>query len=354
MTRKRSAEDVVSQATAAVQKRFAGKIPTRTAADDLVLPSVWASTGSLVLDRAIAGKIPGGVPMGPHRGRVVHIFSDPSLGKSLLADQVAKAVEDLGGVTLVSETEGSRDPHFPQAIGLNLKRVTIQRPATIEELFDGGLEWIAEVRKVEPDILILWIWDSVELTEAERTAKERMSGSGAFQYGGGRSQAIGAGCRKVAVECGRHPTTFLILNQVRENVGVMFGAAKKPPGGLAPRFFASTELQLMSSKLGKRIENGLVVGRWVHAKVVKNKLSEPFAECDFYIDFRKGVHRWAGVMEQLETERVITDIAREKSGKITGKTFVVVATGEELPLEHFTAWCEQAGVLTKHGGRADG
>src|SRR3990172_12807154 len=98
----------MDRASAAVRKKYGGARSER-AARELEPAGLWASTGSAVLDRAIAGKLPGGVPMGPNRGRTVHLYGDPSLGKSLLLDHVMKSVLDLGGVALVSETEGSRD-----------------------------------------------------------------------------------------------------------------------------------------------------------------------------------------------------------------------------------------------------
>lgn len=345
---KSDSRKLIERASAAVRKRYGDNVPSERASVDLVAleDSVFVSTGSLALDRAIAGRIPGGIPVGPKRGRVVHIFGDPSLGKTLLLDMLLMGCQVIKGLGLVSEVEGSRDPHFAKAIGLDLSLVEIQRPRTVEELFDAGLDFIADVRKSDSDIPILWGWDSLELVEAGKTFGDRMSESGSFHYGGGRAEAIGAGCRKVAVECSRHPTTFVILNQIRENVGVMFGAAKKPPGGHAARFFASVEVQLSSSKLGRVEQKGRVTARWVHAKIVKNKIAAPFAECDFLIDFHKGVRRWSGLAEMLDREEIIS-AKKDQKGRVVGDEFIVTATGECLPLKEFTAWCEREKVLEK-------
>ena len=114
----------LQRASEAVRKRFSGAHSER-ASKDLVPVSLWASTGSLALDRAIAGKLPGGIPVGPKHGWVSHFFGDPSIGKSALLDYLLKSVLDLSGAGMVSETEGSRLEHFAKAwlrhVGRGLK-----------------------------------------------------------------------------------------------------------------------------------------------------------------------------------------------------------------------------------------
>lgn len=337
---------LIARATAAVKKKYSGALPA-VAADDLVGVGLWASTGSLALDRAIARTVPGGVPLGPKRGRVAHIFGDPSTGKSLILGHLFKSAQDLGGICVCSDTEGTWDPHFPEAIGLDLERLAVLRPRTIEELFDTGIAFVEEVRRADPDVPVLCGLDSLELVEAGRTFQVAMSGKegGRHEFGGGRAAAIGAGCRKVANLCGRGQTSFVILNQVRENIGVMFGASKRPPGGLSPRFMASIEVSLARSRYGQVKVGDRVVGQWVHAKVVKNKVAEPFSFCDFLIRFDTGVQRWSGVLEQLEAEGRVTVERRGEKGPIAGREFVDVRTGEAVPLADFVAWCEREGAL---------
>lgn len=318
------------------------------AKQDLVPVSDWASTGSLALDRAIAGRLPGGVPMGPRRGRVVHIYGEKSLGKSVLLDMVFRSVQQMGGVCNVSETEGSREPHFAEAIGLDLRLLNVQRPPTIEMLIDAWLDWVAKTRKrVGPGVPIIGGLDSLELVEGKRTFGIKMSGKegGAHEFGGGRAAAIGAGCRKVAHVCSTERTSWVILNQVREAVGVMFGNPKKPGGGKAVPFFASVEVELKSSKYGKVLDDrGRAAGIWVHARVVKNKVAPPFAECEFLIRFDTGVQKWAGVLETLEAEGRVA-VRRNKDLKLASDEFTDLATGEVLPLAEFTAWCGRTRVL---------
>lgn len=245
---------------------------------------------------------------------------------SLVLDHLFKSCLDQGGLAMCSETEGSRDPHFADAIGLDLGSVEIQRPESIEEMIDMGLAWHDAIRgsAAGRKVPILWGIDSLDSTEAQKAQDSKgMSGSHGWQYGGGRSEALGAGLRKIVQRTARYPTTFVMLNQTRDNVGVMFGPQKRTSLGNAPHFYASLEIMLAPSPLGfqraevrdlklgdatrkrlglgdKKHDKGAVVGRWVRAKITKTKIAPTITqEGDFFINFLEGVHRWGGLLAAL-------------------------------------------------------
>jgi len=345
-------QELIELATRAVEKKFKDT-PIGTGTQQLLYPTVWASLGALSLDRVCRGHNPGGIPIGPKYGRIIHIAGDWSTGKSLILDHIFKSVLDLGGLGACTETESSRDPHFAHAIGLDLDKVTLLRPPNIEEAFDSFFLFHENVRKVDRDIPIIWGFDSLDSTEALRTAERGLTDSGAFHYGGGRSQALGSGLRKMAVICSRYPTTLVMLNQTRDKPGVLFGKKKQTPGGNPPHFYASLEIWLSLSpkgevrgdykgakltneqrkRLGMRVtERGDVVGRWIRAKIEKTKVSStPGQEADFYISFNRGVHKWGGLLQRLLHEGVIQMGQKEE----------VIYNGEPFQNENeFLGWLE--------------
>lgn len=327
---------LIKLAADAVRKAHRGSI-SDVASRALEFPSVWASTGSLSLDRLCSGRNPGGIPMGPSMGRVIHIAGEWSTGKSLILDHMFKSViVDLKGMAKCTETEGSRDPHFANAIGLPLDLLVIDRPDTFEQAFDMFETWHNTIRKEDEDVPILWGFDSLDSTEAEKSAKQGLSKGGGWHFGGGRSEVLGAGLRRMAKLCSRYPTTIVLLNQTRDAVGQFAGPKKTTPGGNPPHFYASLELMLsaaprpgygyvrtavpmpaLSKDAIKRLglyslftkegdgvsERGAVVGRYIRAKCTKSKVGETFDTfSDFFIDFRRGVHKWEGLAERLMFE----------------------------------------------------
>jgi recombination protein RecA len=322
---------LIRAGAAAVKKKFRD-VPSELASKALEFTSLWASTGALSLDRLFSGRNPGGIPMGPRFGRVIHIPGEWSTGKSLLLDHMFRSViVDLKGLAVCTETEGTRDPHFANAIKLPLDMLLIQRPSDFEEGFDMFLEWHKAVRKEDETIPIVWGWDSLDSTEAEKSSQQGLTESGGWHFGGGRAEALGAGLRKMASVVSRYPTTLIMLNQTRDNVGVMFGPKKRTPLGNPPHFYSSLEVWLAPSPRPDKgyvrdavKEHGLtdaamkrlglkyvmdaprVRGRYIQARVTKTKMALTFdTTAEFYLDFTRGVHPWEGLAERLIFDGVL-------------------------------------------------
>ena len=319
--KREKATDDIRQAVAAVRKKNK-KSTMGMASEMLKAPGVWVSFGAMSLDRVARGRNPGGVPSGPTQGRISHIAGAWSTGKSLILDHLFKSVQEIGGVAVCSETEATRDPHFANVIGLDLDELVLGQPETIEAAFQEFMDWHEDFRKRNKLKPVIWGIDSLDSTEAARTADASLNQTGLFEYGGGRSKALGNCLRKFTNRiCNHHPTTLVMLNQTRDKIGVMFGDKKTTPGGNPPHFYASLEIQLkigpkgdirgpysgakltkeQKHRLGMRVtDRGDVIGRWIRAKITKNKLTGTYGqEADFYLSFSKGVNRWAGLLQRM-------------------------------------------------------
>ena len=84
----------------------------------------------------------------------------------------------------------------------------------------------------------------------------------------------------------RYPTTFVMLNQTRDNVGVMFGPKKRTPGGNPPHFYASLELMLQASP---RPDKG-----YIRSTVPTNEMTKEAIKRLGLYDFDKGVGQVLG------------------------------------------------------------
>lgn len=359
---------LIRAAQAAVRKSFRGSV-IDVASRSLEFPSVWASTGSLSLDRLFAGFNPGGVPMGPRYGRVIHLPGEWSMGKSLILDHLFRSVlVDLKGFAFRTETEGSADPHFADAIGLPTDLLEVDRPETFEQALDHFETWHEVIRREDDEVPVIWGFDSLDSTEAEKSASKGLSESGGWHYGGGRAEVLGAILRRMAVVCSKYPTTMVMLNQVRDNPQAMFGPKKRTPGGNPPHFYASLEVWLSPSprpgggivrsdvpmpklteatvkRLGLyNLDDTAVIGRYVRAKVTKSKMSTTFGTtADFYLDFRRGVHRWEGLVERLVGEGLVRPNADMTEFEMGGTEFKT----RKVLLNHLAQYPE---VLALGGG----
>ena len=96
---------------------------------------------------------------------------------------------------------------------------------------------------------------------------------------------------------------LMIISQVRDKIGVMFGEKHTRTGGRAMDFYASQILWLAQiKKLEKTIlKQTRTYGTMVKAKCKKNKVGLPYRECEFPVVFGYGIDDIAAMITWLES-----------------------------------------------------
>jgi len=247
-------------------------------------------TGSLGLDMALGI---GGVP----RGRIIEIFGPESSGKTTLALHIVAEAQKKGGVCAYIDAEHAMDPDYATKLGVKINDLLISQPDTGEQ----GLE-ITEslVRSGKIDVIVI---DSV----AALTPKDEIEGDMGQQHMGKQARLMSQALRKLTAIVARSKTLVIFINQIRMQIGVMFGNPETTPGGKALKFYTSVRLDIRRIAQIKKGEE--VVGGRTRVKVVKNKVAAPFKQTEFDIIYGEGISREGELMALGEKLGIV-----EKSG----------------------------------------
>ncbi|OGZ15624.1 MAG: recombinase RecA [Candidatus Lloydbacteria bacterium RIFCSPLOWO2_02_FULL_51_11] len=245
------------------------------------------STGSIGLDAALGI---GGLP----RGRIIEIFGPESSGKTTLALHVIAEAQKKGGISAFVDAEHALDPVYAGNLGVNIQDLLISQPDTGEQALE-----ITEslVRSGKIDIVVV---DSV----AALTPKDEIEGEMGAYHVGKQARLMSQALRKLTAIVAKSKTIVIFINQIRMQIGVMFGNPETTPGGKALKFYTSVRIDIRRIAQIKKGEE--VVGSRIRAKVVKNKVAAPFRLAEFDLIYNEGISREGELIAMGEKLSIVT------------------------------------------------
>ncbi|HEY4500517.1 MAG TPA: recombinase RecA [Candidatus Paceibacterota bacterium] len=266
-------------------------------------------TGSIGLD--VATGI-GGVP----RGRIIEIFGPESSGKTTLSLHIIAEAQKTGGICAFIDAEHAMDPEYSKKIGVKIDDLLISQPDTGEQ----ALEIVESlVRSGKIDVIVI---DSV----AALTPKDEIEGDMGASHMGKQARLMSQALRKLTAITAKSKTVVIFINQIRMQIGVMFGNPETTPGGKALKFYTSMRLDIRRIAQIKKGEE--IVGGRVRVKVVKNKVAAPFRQTEFDLMYNEGISREGEIIALGESHGIISKSGASYSYQPQGDG----KDGEKLPL----------------------
>ena len=261
------------------------------------------STGSPTLDEAIGI---GGIPM----GRSTQLAGKESSGKTMLALSCIKQYLDKnpGNTALFIDAEYTYDPAWAEKQGVDTSRVMVIKTNDAKTIFEGLIGKVkvnSVTKKVSKSMrgildnviegtdprfknLGIIVLDSIAVlnTPMEISAdigKANMAPIPRF---------LSTELKKLTPVVAQANVAFIGINQVRVNLGQMFGDPSTSPGGKALKHACSLMLNMapvLTSEATIKNSDGEKIGHTVRAKIQKNKVGAPFRQAEYRVQYEQGV-----------------------------------------------------------------
>ena len=301
-------DEVLKQIQKTFGKGAVMKLGERPAVEVSVIP-----TGSLLLDEALGV---GGYP----KGRIIEIFGPESSGKTTLALHAIAECQKQGGRAAFIDAEHAIDPNYAKKLGVNVDELILSQPDSGEQALEIA-EMLANSGAID-----LVIVDSV----AALVPQAELDGEMGDNSVGMQARLMSKAMRKLAGILNKKECAIIFINQLREKVGVMYGNPETTSGGRALKFYASIRLDIRRTEAIKVGSD--VTGNTCRIKVVKNKVSPPFKQCEIDIIYGEGISKESEILDRAVELGII-----KKSGSWFEYEGSKIAQGRDSAKEYIKA-----------------
>jgi len=284
----------------------------------------FVSTGSFALNKVISGDYTKGIPV----GMITQFHGEASTAKTVFATHILKEAQEKDYYTMLVDSENAYNPEFAEHLGIDPKKLIYSTPETLEECFQVIEDTILAIRETDKDTPIVVAYDSIAVSPS-KAEYEAENYEGNNMQGAIRAKSTGACLRKINPLMRKHKVALVIINQIRNKVGVMYGSPDTmAAGGKSLEYYLGVNLKCISNKTSDLIKNEHknVIGIQGKVRNTKNKCSIPFRECEFELLWDEGLNPYAGVLKQMEADGHV---------ERNGAWYTVASTGKKFQSKEF-------------------
>ncbi len=252
----------------------------------------WIPTGIPRMDLALGGGFPA--------GKLSTLIGKKSVGKSTLTVHILRRVQEMMGLAIGLDAERANLRSRCMAQGLDMERYLATQPESLDtferenfktgkkEKVKGAFDIMEDVLKVvyrsSPDTLMGVVLDSVAGSSVASEIESDVGKAGMGKHARILSQAF----RKIMPIVDEMNVCFILVNQLKEKIGVIYGSPTTYIGKNPIDFHSSITLEMVQGgtfPVKSDEPEGIITKVWVS----KNKVYKPFGKFEYVTWFDRGI-----------------------------------------------------------------
>jgi len=252
-------------------------------------PIEYLSTGFPTLDNILGG--------GWALGKIIELWGTPGCGKTTLSLHTIAEAQKKGKVCVFVDSERAFNPEYAEKLGVDNKKLIYIKPEYGEQALEIIKEYIdsTEVSTVVVDSVASLLPKAVADRDMEKSEQAILA------------RLLSRNIPKLIPTLDNNSCTLILINQIRYEIGKLFGNPETTTGGETLKFNAFMRLRLCHTEYLK--EDKAIYADIVRALAKKTKSTEPFKETLLRMEYGKGFS-----MEYDKLQMLIKTGEIEKAG----------------------------------------
>lgn len=270
-------------------------------------------TGSYILNAAFSGSIFGGIP----NNKITALAGESSTGKTFFALGVIQKFldNDPEAVVVYYDTEAAVTRNMMESRGIDVSRVMVVEPTTIQEFRTHCLGILNKIGKDHPPMI--FVLDSLGQLSTTKEIEDTAEGKETRDMT--KAQLIKATFRVLGLKLAKTKIPLIVTNHVYDVIG-SYVPMKEMSGGSGLKYTAS-QICFLSKK--KDRDGTDVVGNFIKCNMIKSRFTKENKQVEVKLSYDTGLDRYYGLLDLAEKagifKKVSTRYELPDGSKIFGK-----------------------------------
>ena len=269
----------------------------------------YISSGSTNLNLALTNSLENGYPV----GKIINIVGDKQIGKSLLCLEAMMYIyhvlrKKYDVKMIYNDAESAINMENATQIGVPVDAIEWRQSPTIEHWYEDLNKEIESSDKYD---LVIYVMDSLDSISTEEELEQDFNQK---SYNMIKQKKLSELFRKLTQKINKKNILLIVVSQIRDAIGVVFGETKRRSGGKALDFYAYQIVWLYNKGLMKDKNVDIATGIEIKANVKKNRVWKPFRIANFNILFEYGIDDLGSMVDYLIDKKFYL---KSGNGKIT-------------------------------------